>query len=264
MFDFHCDKKEYFEIQYKTACDSIVPLVSQYLQITEHTRVLELGSAEAGVLKAFTERGCHCTGIELSPGRVELACKFMQQELAEGRVQFLSKNIYDVIVEKDIGFKFDLIILKDVIEHIHEQEKFIPYMMRFLNPNGLIFIGFPPWTMPYGGHQQMCANKFLSRLPYFHLLPVSIYRRIIQFGKEKPNKIEMLLEVKQTGITINRFEKIISNNRLKIINRILYIIPPVYRYKFKLKPRRLCALFTKIPIFRDFCTMSAYYVIQKE
>ncbi len=264
MFDFHSDKKEYFEIQYKTACDSIVPLVSQYLSLTRQTRVLEIGSAEAGVLKAFTQAGCHCTGIELSPGRVELAKKFMHQELNDGRIQFLSKNIYDVDVEKDIGFRFDLIILKDVIEHIHHQEEFIPFMAHFLNPAGIIFFGFPPWTMPYGGHQQMCANAILARLPFIHLLPKSIYQRLLKFGHESKNKIDMLLEVKETGITINRFERIVKHNHYKIISRIFYIVPPIYKFKFNLKTRRLYSIISGIPILRDFFTMSAYYIIQKE
>ena len=50
--------------------------------------------------------------------------------------------------------QFDLILLKDVIEHIPDQERVIPYLKEFLKPGGRVFFGFPPWYMPHGGHQQ--------------------------------------------------------------------------------------------------------------
>jgi 2-polyprenyl-3-methyl-5-hydroxy-6-metoxy-1,4-benzoquinol methylase len=62
-------------------------------------------------------------------------------------------------------------LLKDVIEHIHDQPKLIAWMKSYLAPNGTIFFGFPPWQMPFGGHQQLCRNKVLAKLPYYHLLP---------------------------------------------------------------------------------------------
>ncbi len=263
MFDFHSDKKNYFDIQYMNSKESIVPFVSKYIQLDERTRVLEIGSAEAGVLKAFTDSGCHCTGIELSPERVELARQLMKPELEAGRVRFFAKNIYDIDIKKDIGFKFDLIILKDVIEHIHDQEKFIPFMSNFLNPQGKVFLGFPPWFNPFGGHQQMCDHKLLARTPYFHLLPKPVYKLILKLFKEKKEKVDMFLEVKETGISIERFERIVKKNNFRILDRIFYFIPPIYKYKFKLKPKRQNALIAKIPYIRDFISMSTYYIIQK-
>ena len=263
MFDFHADKKNYFDIQYRNSKESIVPFVERYIQLNENTRVLEIGSAEAGVLKAFTDLGCRCTGIELSPKRVELARQLMKTELDAGLIRFFAKNIYDIDIKKDIGFKFDLIILKDVIEHIHDQEKFIPFMTNFLNPRGKVFLGFPPWYNPFGGHQQMCNHKLLANLPYFHILPAPIYKLILKIFGEKPDKIEMLLEIKETGISIEKFERIVKKNDFQVIDRILYFIPPIYQYKFKLKPKRQKSYITCVPYIRDFLTMSAYYIIHK-
>ena len=83
------------------------------------------------------------------------------------------KDIYQVDIEKDLNGLFDIIVLKDVIEHIHDQAKLIGWMKNFLKPGGIVFFGFPPWYMPFGGHQQMCHSK-ISRLPYIHLLPRGI------------------------------------------------------------------------------------------
>ena len=73
MFDFHTDKKRYFEMQAQNARSYIVPFVEKHMTITPGMRVLEIGCAEAGVLKAFTERDCVTVGVELDEPRLVLA-----------------------------------------------------------------------------------------------------------------------------------------------------------------------------------------------
>src|SRR5690606_28158848 len=114
------------------------------------------------------------------------------------------------------GF-FDLIILKDAIEHIPDQEKFIPYLKNFLKKEGQIFFGFPPWYMPFGGHQQVCQNKIASVLPYYHILPKPMYKGVLKmFGESEP-VINELLEIKDTQITIERFEHIVKQSDLRVL-----------------------------------------------
>ena len=95
---------------------------------------------------------------------LEKAREWLVPELAEGSVKLIDSNIYDVDPKKDLGTLFDIIVLKDVIEHIHDQEKLIAWMKHFLKPGGVIFFGFPPWQMPYGGHQQMMQGLSLIHI----------------------------------------------------------------------------------------------------
>jgi 2-polyprenyl-3-methyl-5-hydroxy-6-metoxy-1,4-benzoquinol methylase len=78
---------------------------------------------------------------------------------------------------------FDVIFLRDVIEHIHNQERFIGFIKRFLKDDGVIFFAFPPWRMPFGGHQQIIPNRFLSMLPFYHILPKYLYKWILMGGR---------------------------------------------------------------------------------
>lgn len=264
MFEFHQDKARYFNIQYKISSEHIIPFVEPHINLDEQLQVLEIGCAEAGVLKAFTERDHQCVGIELLERRVVLAKEFMEEEYKSGKVQFISRNIYDIDVQKDLGHGFDLIILKDVIEHIHDQERFIDILGNFLNPGGKIFFGFPPWQMPFGGHQQVCDSKFLSMLPYYHLLPVPLYKMMLKAFGESDQRVENLLEIKETGISLERFERILKKGGYRISRKQFYLINPIYKYKFNLKPRRQSALIGKIPVIRNFLTTCAYYLIEKE
>ena len=260
MHDFHTNKEVYFDYQYQNSRTYVVPFVKPWLQTKELLHVLEIGCGEAGVLKAFTELGHTCCGIELSQSRVNLARKVMSDELAKGQIQFITRDIYDIDVEKDIGHRFDLVILKDVIEHIPNQEKFISQLHNFLNADGVVFFGFPPWYMPFGGHQQMATKKILG-LPYYHILPKPIYRGILKLFGERKGRIDDLMEIKDTAISIERFERLVKSSAFNILKRQLYLFNPIYKYKFNITPRKQARLIASIPFIRNFVSTCAYYVI---
>lgn len=262
MFEFHKDKQRYFNMQYQNSKEFIVPFIINNGGLGKPGKILEIGCAEAGVLKAFTDLGHICTGIELQENRVELAKLFMKEEYEKGQISFIAKDIYEIDIENDLEFRFDIIILKDVIEHIHNQEKFMKKLKSFLNPGGKVFFGFPPWYMPYGGHQQMCTKKLLSYTPYYHLLPMPIYKFILRLAGEKKEKIENLVEIKNTGISTRRFEKIVKKQEFKNLNRQFYLINPIYKFKFKLKPRKQNPVVSSVPYLRDFASTCVYYLIE--
>jgi len=261
MYDFHNDVATYFDFQYRHSRDYIIPLAKLFLDFNKRNRILEIGSAEAGVLKAFTEFGQECVGVEISSSRVENAKKLMSNEIEEGLVNFYCSNIFDVSVD-DLGGKFDFIILKDVIEHIHGREKLYDKFKELLKSNGLVFIAMPPWRMPFGGHQQMLHNKFYSRLPYFHLLPLSLTKLLLKWDKYP--HIETWEDIRQTRISINGFKREAKKNNFEILQSIYYLINPNYKYKFNLKPRKQFKIISSIPYFRDFFTTTAYFIIKQK
>ena len=262
MHGFHKNKEQYFRYQYLNSKTYVVPFLAPHVDLNKKLHVLEIGCGEAGVLKAFTELGHQCIGIELSPSRVERAREFMAKEVSNGQIDFIARDIYDIDVDKDLDHKFDIVILKDVIEHIHDQAKFIAKLNDYVSPNGVVFFGFPPWYMPFGGHQQMATKKILS-LPYYHILPKPIYKGILKLFGERPGRINDLLEIKDTAISIERFERIVKNENYKIVERQLYIFNPIYQYKFNIKPRKQLGLISAIPFVRNFLSTCAYYVIKK-
>lgn len=258
MFEFHADRKRYFDIQVLNAEKYVIPFIEEKFPVKAGMRVLEIGCGEGGVLKAFIDRGCSAVGVELDAPRIDDAKKFLPDDIAAGRIKFVVKNIYEVNADKDFNGMFDIIILKDVIEHIHDQAKLVGWMKNYLKPGGIMFFGFPPWYMPFGGHQQMCHSK-LSKLPYIHLLPVGIYRWILKTKKEP---VEALMEIRDTGISIERFERISKKEGYIILQRRHYLLNPIYEWKFGWKPRRQSIIIKAIPFLRNFFTTCVYYIIQ--
>jgi SAM-dependent methyltransferase len=258
MFEFHADRRRYFEIQIENARDYVIPFIHEAYPIRPGMQVLEIGCGEGGVLKAFTDIGCTGVGVELDSPRLVHARQWMASEIAAGKVRFVEKNIYHSDPVTDLGGPFDIIIFKDVIEHIHDQPRLINWMKGFLRPNGVIFFGFPPWMMPFGGHQQMCKGKWLSKLPWYHLLPRRLYKWILQRNGEP---WEALLEIRDTRITIEGFERITRDTGYRVLRKTHYLINPIYQYKFGWKPRRQWPFISAIPWLRNFFTTCVYYLI---
>ena len=259
MFDFHSDNERYFQMQESTAREYIIPFIEKELPLVAGMRALEIGCGEAGVLKAFLDRGCVGIGVELNPSKLDKSHDWLAGYIQSGQLKLINKYIYQVDPEAEFGGKMDVIILKDVIEHIHDQEKLIVRLKYFLKPGGVIFFGFPPWQMPFGGHQQICRSRFLSRLPYFHLLPKWIYKAILEMFKQTPDD---LLEIKETGISIERFEKFVKSSGYRIVQQTHYFINPIYQYKFNMKVRVQSRVVRALPWVRNFFTTAVFYLIK--
>jgi SAM-dependent methyltransferase len=258
-FEFHNDREVYFEHQDLNASKYVIPFIEKNKQLAPGLHVLEIGCGEGGVLKSFLKRGCEVTGVDLSQSRLDVAAKLFEDEIKAGKARFISGDIYNV--GKTLKSKYDLILLKDTIEHIFDQEKLMRFLKSILKEDGKVFLGFPPWQMPFGGHQQVSEKKIFNMLPYIHLLPNPVYKFILKTFGNKENFIKELLEIKETRLSIEYFEKIVKRAGYKIDSVKFFLINPIYEMKFKLKPKEQFKIISGIPYLRNFVTTTCYYLL---
>lgn len=252
----HINRDVYFNELAKTSRDFYIDYLREFTTIKPSCKIAEIGCGEGGNLLPFAEIGCSITGIDLSSDRIEQAKDFFCKAKLEGK--FVNINFFDV--NPSDYEKYDIILIHDVIEHIHDKSTFIKHLKQFLTKDGILFWGFPAWQMPFGGHQQICNNKFCSLLPFIHLLPKGVYRALLKSFKEKQNCIDELIDIKECQVSIELFEKLIHENGLKIVNKRFWFINPHYKQKFNLKPRRLYSFLSKITYIRNFFTTSCFYI----
>lgn len=257
-FDFHSDRNKYFEIQKTNTSKYIIPFIEKVHPIKAGMKVLEVGCRDGGVLFPFLVKGCTITGVDLDAKILEQANERYSREITQKKAKFIFTDIHDYSPEE----RYDIIILKDVIEHVYDQLKMVDKLRNLLIDNGIIFFGYPPWQNPFGGHQQVINHKVLSKLPYIHLLPNFIYLGMVK-RFAKGNNLGFLKATKDTRISIERFRKIMHRAGLQILGEQLYLINPIYESKFGLKPRKQSKLISAIPYLRNFVTTTCDCIVGK-
>ena len=90
-----------------------------------------------------------------------------------------------------------------------------------------------------------------------------MYRGILKMFGESNATLDVLLEIKETGITIERFERILRKEKFNKDKRVFYFINPNYEVKFGMKPKVSWRIISSIPYLRNFLITTNYYVISK-
>ncbi|HQX44026.1 MAG TPA: class I SAM-dependent methyltransferase [Saprospiraceae bacterium] len=261
MQERHIDRKLYFNEQSITTEKYVIPYIREIRNIDTNSVILEVGCGEGGNLEPFLKMGCKVYGIDILDHQIQIARRIFEDHPMNHNLNLIAEDIYKI--KPEALPSFDVIFLRDVIEHIPDQQKFMHFIKSFLKEDGVIFFGFPPWRMPFGGHQQVCQHKLLSKLPYFHLLPQFLYSGVLKLFGESQALIDGLAEVKETGISIQEFFRYLKKSGFEIVRENHFLINPNYEIKFNLKPRLLPSIF-KIPWLCDFYTTAIYCVAKKK
>lgn len=267
----HYNREQYFHELASSSEKYYLPYLKQHLKIRSEQRILEVGCGEGGNLLPFAQIGCQIAGLDGSTTKIINANKFFNTSLktlnmgggknSPLKFKFFCENFLSPELKIDQEEPFDIILIHDVIEHIEPEDKhnFFLKVKKYMRPNAVVFWRFPAWHMPFGGHQQICRSKILSKIPFLHLLPLGIYRRLLQLAKEEPYILEDLISIRRSQMTIENFEKLCHNTGHKILDRTLWLINPHYHAKFKLTPRKLPAILN-IPHLRNYFTTSCFFI----
>ena len=193
-------------------------------------RILEIGCAEAGLLKFYQEKGAICSGMELSDVRFNNAILLNQPN----SLHLFQANICDPeTYASELTESYNTIVIRDVIEHIDNKKTALNNIFQLLKPNGKLFISFPPKYCAYAGHQQT-VPRILGKIPYLHLLPDFIYKAYLKVIGCPEKKINYLISTKKTRISINQMRKIVESIGFNVRKESNWFIRPAYSFRFGL------------------------------
>lgn len=120
--------------------DSIAARVCRLVDANKH--VLELGCA-AGTMSKVLHQHYHCTvtGVEFDPNAAVLAQPFCTQVLVGDLNQ---PHVLDSVSQS-----FDVVLMADVLEHLHQPETCLQQALSLLNDEGYVVISTP--NIAHGG-----------------------------------------------------------------------------------------------------------------
>ncbi len=172
---------------------------------------------------------------------------------AEGT--FIASDIFK-LTEK-LEAQIFLILVHDVIEHIDDKAGFMKGLKRYLAPGGVVFIAFPAWQMPFGGHQQIAHSKVVSHFPFLHSSAFSAHKGVLAAAGENEPTIRELMNIKHTRCPIEKFQAALYATGYRVVDRQLDFINPHYETKFGLSPVSFMARFPSC----HTCVISSVQVV---
>jgi SAM-dependent methyltransferase len=256
-FDSH--RIKLWEYQYLLGRDFTVEYLKKCNAFAEGTIICEIGSGEGGVAQALSVAGAKeilCTDI--LEHRLEAG-----QNMANNfglNMKYIYHNIMEDEIPAEWLGKYDLVILRDVIEHLEDPELALKQILLLLKKGGKLYITFPPYFSPYGGHQQIVRGNIFSKLPFIHFLPKVIFKFLVSSGLDYG--IEEVMRLKDYRLTPKKFKRIAKKLNYTISTQDYFLLRPVFKPRFNLPALKISFL-KAVPGLIDILSLEASFVLSK-
>ncbi len=246
MAEKHFYEQRTFAEQY------LMPHLKNHIPDFFNKTVLEVGCAEGGFPDYLQQLNIKTVGIELEDHRLEIGKKKNSQ------LELYAGNITDSNLHKQIGKTFDIIVMRDVIEHVPDRKSTFQNIWDFLNPGGYFFITFPPKFSPFAGHQQH-AQSFLRYTPWVTFLPKPIWYSTGKMLGEDRNFLDSVRRNFRHGLSIRKFEKIFQAQGFQPVLKEVYLLRPIFKFRLSTPIIRL----PNITFLREFFATGCEYLLMK-
>ena len=241
----------YYQYQFLLAREHYIPYLNRNNINLNRISIIDVGCGNGGFISAFPNSSSK-TGLEV-------------KEFSWKNIDSTTFKVHNILIQDNAKFikKYDLAILRDVIEHIDlkQKEVFINNVKSFLNEKGKLLITFPPYYSPFGLHQQALMKSFLRKIPYLSLLPFSFIRILCRLFEDS-EVLKELEEIVNSRMTISNFKSIIIRSGMKICNEEYFFVRPSHQIRYGFKVKKACL--SKVPILNELFVLGASYIIEKK
>jgi SAM-dependent methyltransferase len=252
--------KHYWGYQYRLGVETLVPYLTRIGAFAAGRSVAEIGCAEAGVLLAFMEAGAtNALGTDLATNRLQSGHK-----IADGLGLHPTLSTHDVLFDEPLPEwrnAYDLVILRDVIEHLDDAELALANIQKLLKPGGSVFVEFPPYNSPFGGHQHLLRNVW-GNIPYVHLLPQPLFDRMTASGWHSLD-IDEVRRLHRIRLSPRKFLAAAASAGYSVVREQYYLLRPVFKMKFGLPTIPLTSL-KFLPGVKEVLSLEANYVLRSK
>ena len=243
----------YWQYQYSLASEWFLPWLQEQGFLVKGRHVLDVGCGIGGFLAAFADAGAsRCLGLEIRP------FPWPEHPGVEYRVQNIHKSANENAVTSDA---YDLIILRDVIEHIPLSQKssFVQALRQFAHPHTRYLVAFPPWRSPFGLHQQVHASTLARNVPFLSWLPWKTLRPMLALAGETEKALEEMEEVVDSRMTLKGFEELCEMEGWQVLGHVFHSIRPSHQLRYGWKTRKFRGGW--LPGLREVAVMGAAYYL---
>ncbi len=227
--DRHPRTRRNFRMQYRLAVHTLIPWLEKLGVLPDQPAVCEIGCGEGGVIAAFVERG---TTKALGTDIVGLLLELVSEPIARDlnlKVEYAAHDVIGDAIQPEWEQAFDVVVLRDVIEHLDDPAAAMRAIRRIMKPTGVLLITFPPYTSPFGGHQQLLGTT-LGNIPFIHLLPSAVFERVIANGD--PVNQDEVRRLHAIRCSVRGVKNAATSAGLSLLDERYFGLRPVFRWKY--------------------------------
>ncbi len=248
----------YFGYQYGLGTSYIVPYLRSKGVPFAGKSLCEIGCGEGGVLAALADEGAsYSLGIDIRQEAIDRA-KIIFNAL-DIPSDFKIHDVTNEATPPEWREKFDFVTLRDVMEHLDDTVGSLRNVMEFMRPGAYLYVVFPPYYSPYGGHQH-ALNNLWGKLPFIQFLPDALFKPLISSGRSLD--IDEVTRLRDIRLTIDKFRDAVSTVGLQLVDEELFFLRPVFKLKFGLPALKVNAL-KHVPFLREVGALEASYLLRK-
>ncbi len=231
--DFETWAAYYAHYQRELARRFLIPFLEANAVRLDEADVLDIGCGDGGATREFARTAGRCVGLDIGDFPWE----------GGPNLEFMKADILDADVARSLERQFDIVMLRDVIEHIPHKPRLMEHVGAALRGAGAVFVTFPPYYSAVGGHQQAeLTGAKLRYVPYMHLHP-------------------RLRHIARTRMTIGGFERLAKNEGLSIRARRLYTFRPSFELRYGVPTLGFAAPW--LAGLREILCTGAYYLLDR-
>jgi SAM-dependent methyltransferase len=250
------DGLSYFDYQYSVARDVVIPWLDPHVSLAG-LAVGDFGCHQGGMLQGLREEAGVGSGIGFDVDEASIRRSPFEQN---GRFRLVSADILEIDAAR---YQFDLILLRDVIEHTPNPVAILEKARTCLTNGGRIFVSFPPYYSPFGGHQHEASNA-TRFVPFIHYVPDVLFYSLSRFRDTAYMSAEDTLadvrSVRQTRLTLAKAEQAFSRAGLRIEVQEFFLFRPEFHIRYGLSSWKI-PLIHRVPIVREVMTLGAYFLL---
>ena len=233
--DFRDWTEYYWSYQYELARTHLVPCLRDWGVWGEGIGVLDVGCGDGGASAALAVAGARVQGFDLDPRRVEGAV-----HTARERGIALDLGVADITDPDTLGHfagPFDLVLFRDVLEHIPDVDAALRNASARLTDDGAIVVIYPPYWSAFGGHQQILhpprkLGLRWAKMPFVHWLGMGTWRALARGAQGDDAEWPEIETIRRAQLTIGGLARRARAHGLEVGAARRYLLRPTFHLRY--------------------------------
>lgn len=255
----------YWNYQYQLAESALVPCLKDWEVWRNGLRILDVGCGDAGASCALAEAGADVHALDVEPRRLSTARERARARGLEFPIEVA--DITDPSTLEPFSGPYDLVLFRDVLEHIPDIDAALRECTARLAEGGAILVIYPPYWSVYGGHQQTLDVRPISgvrwaKLPFMHWLPEGLWEALARRGGVGEQQWDDVATVRRAGLTIQGVARRGAAHGLRVHRARRYLLRPTFRLRYGL-PVLGAGLLGRVPGLREVLVTGSWELLAR-